>query len=174
MSAIAKYEPFRELERMSNELSNRFFSTPLWRAFDDEFFNRPFGNPLGNPLGSLFNSNALSGAAFAPRVDVAEDEKHLYLHVELPGLEKENVSVTVNDDGVLTIKGERKQESEDSGKGKNYLRVERSYGSFVRSFTLPETVKADTIQGAFDKGVLTLTLEKTEVVKPKEIPVEIK
>jgi HSP20 family protein len=165
MNAIAKYEPFRELERMSNELTNRFFGAPLWRGFDDDFF--------GRPLGTLFNSNLPSGSAFAPRVDVAEDEKHLYLHVELPGLEKENVSVTVNDEGVLTIKGERKQETEDKN-GKNYLRVERSYGSFVRSFALPETVKADTIQGAFDKGVLTLTLEKTDVVKSKEIPVEIK
>lgn len=112
---------------------------------------------------------------FAPRVDISEDEKNLIFHVELPGIAKEDVKVTVNDDNILMIKGEKKheQKEEDKNNDKSYIRVERTYGSFTRTFQLPETVKSDSVTAKFDNGLLTLTLEKAEPKKPKEIEIAL-
>jgi HSP20 family protein len=161
MSNITRFEPFREMERMTNEMSRQMES--LFRSFDTDLGN--------NAVRRFFNDNVIN-RPFAPRVDIAEDENNMYLHVELAGLAKEDVQVTVSDDRVLTIKGERKNENKEEGK--NFVRVERVYGEFARSFQLPDNVKADDIDAKFENGVLNITLPKTEEAKPKQIAVEIK
>lgn len=110
-------------------------------------------------------------SVWSPAVDVAESDNEYLVKVELPGINKEDVKVTVQD-SVLTILGEKKQETE--AKNHNYHRVERSYGSFQRSFTLPSTVEADKVDATFKDGVLTIALPKAEEAKPKEIDVKVK
>jgi HSP20 family protein len=108
---------------------------------------------------------------FNPRVDISEDDNNLYVHGEFPGLAKEDVKVSVNDDRLLTIKGEKKQEYEETGK--TFIRKESTHGSFSRSFILPDNVDVEKINAKYDNGVLELTLPKVEPEKPKEIPIEI-
>jgi HSP20 family protein len=109
-------------------------------------------------------------AAWLPAADVVEDKDHLKIAVELPGVGPEDVKVSVENQ-VLTIRGEKKQESEK--KDERWYRYERSYGSFERSFTLPSTVDPDRVQATADNGVLTLVLPKSERAKPREIPVKV-
>ncbi|NOQ85825.1 MAG: Hsp20 family protein [Deltaproteobacteria bacterium] len=108
--------------------------------------------------------------AFYPAVDINEGDKAITLKADLPGIKKEDVHIDVND-GVITLRGERKFEKED--KRENYHRIERSYGSFHRSFTLPSTVDAEKIKAKYKDGILEVTLPKTEEAKPKSIPVEV-
>jgi HSP20 family protein len=103
-------------------------------------------------------------------VDIHEGDKEITLKAELPGIKKEDVHIDVND-GVITLRGERKFEKED--KKENYHRIERSYGSFHRSFTLPSTVDVEKIKAKYKDGILEATLPKTEEAKPKSIPVEV-
>ncbi len=109
---------------------------------------------------------------FSPRVDISEDDKNIYLHAELPGIAKEDVKVSVTEERVLTLKGEKKRVVTDENK--NFVRVERNYGNFVRSFSLPENVKFDAVQAKFEHGVLEVILPKIEPQLPKEVTVEIK
>jgi len=109
-------------------------------------------------------------AAWLPAADVVEDKDHLKIAMELPGVRPEDVKVSV-ENHLLTIRGEKKQESEE--KGERWHRYERSYGSFERSFTLPSTVDADRVQATAENGVLTLVLPKSERAKPREIPVKV-
>lgn len=109
---------------------------------------------------------------FAPRVDISEDEKNIYLHAELPGIAKEDVKVSVNEDRLLTLKGEKKRN--DKEENKNFVRVERNYGSFVRTFVLPENVNFEAIEAKFENGILEVSLPKIDPVKPKDFSVEIK
>jgi len=146
---ITRWDPFRELEEMSNRL-NRFFGT------------KKAGNGDGG--------EALTVAQWAPAVDVSETDKEFLIKAELPEIKKEDVKVSV-DDGVLTIQGERKQEKEE--KGKKYHRIERSYGSFLRSFTLPDEADATRIGAEFKDGMLNIRLPKTEKPKPKATEVKI-
>ena len=122
--------------------------------------------------GSLSKSSRESAAisAWTPAVDVYEDEESFLLKVELPEVNKEDVKVNL-DDNVLSITGERRFEHEDKRDG--YHRVERSYGQFYRSFTLPPNVNAEKINAGFKDGVLRLTLPKREEAKPKQIEVNI-
>ncbi len=106
-----------------------------------------------------------------PAVDITERDNDFYIKAELPGVQKNDVKITVQND-ILTIRGEKKQEAEK--KGENYHRVERAYGSFQRSFTLPASVRSDRIEAAFNDGVLTISLPKAEEAKPKEIEVKVK
>ena len=108
--------------------------------------------------------------SFAPAFDVSEDETAITLEAELPGMTEKEITVQI-DEGVLTVSGEKKFESEKNEK--NFHRVERSYGSFHRSFTLPETVDAGKVQANAKNGVLTITLPKTEAAKPKLIDVKV-
>ncbi len=123
---------------------------------------------MGRLFGSLWSDETSTGAWY-PSVDIAEGKEEYTVHVELPGIDKKDVKVSVQDN-VLTIRGEKKQESE--ARDKNYHRVERSYGSFARSFRLPTLVKADKIEAAYKDGVLTITLPKAEEAKAKEIEVK--
>ncbi len=145
---LVRWDPFRELEDMSERL-NRVFARPGVRQSGKE---------------------ALTVADWVPTVDISETGDEYLIKAELPEVKKEDVKVTV-EDGVLTLQGERKQEKEE--KGKKFHRVERSYGSFVRSFTLPESVDEGSVKAEYKDGILTLHLPKTEKVKPKAIEVKV-
>ncbi|MBI5476032.1 MAG: Hsp20/alpha crystallin family protein [Ignavibacteriales bacterium] len=106
-----------------------------------------------------------------PVVDIVERENEFSIKVEIPGVDKKDVKITIQND-VLTIRGEKKQEEEK--KGENYYRTERSYGTFQRSFTLPSSVANEKIDASYDNGILTLTIPKLEEAKPKEIEVKLK
>jgi HSP20 family protein len=108
---------------------------------------------------------------WTPRVNVEEKEESFEITAEVPGMSKEDLDIEVQDD-VLTIKGEKKFEKDE--KEANYHICERSYGTFQRSFTLPENVKTDDIEAEYKDGILKLVLPKVEPVKPKEIKVKVK
>ncbi|MDH5624832.1 MAG: Hsp20/alpha crystallin family protein, partial [Nitrospira sp.] len=146
MMTLVRWDPFRELQEMSDRL-NRTLTRPALRNGGKE---------------------DLTVADWVPTVDISESEGGYLIKAELPEVKKEDVKVTV-EDGVLTLSGERRQEKEE--KGKKYHRVERSYGSFVRSFSLPESVDESGVKAEYKDGVLSLHLPKTEKVKPKSIEV---
>jgi HSP20 family protein len=132
----------------------------------DRFFNDMLTDSLRD--GSV-TGDALATRAWAPPVDVRETNEHVILTAELPGLEPEDVEVTLQDQ-ILSISGQRTLEK--AAEGENVRRVERSYGSFRRSFAVPPHLAADKIDAKFDKGVLTLTLPKAEVAKPRRIEIK--
>ena len=107
---------------------------------------------------------------WAPSVDVAETDEEITVTAELPGVKQEEVDITIADD-VLTLKGEKKEEKEV--KEKNYHRIERSYGSFQRSVSLPAGVQADKAKATYTDGVLTITVPKAEEAKPKQIKIDV-
>jgi len=122
-----------------------------------------------NRLFRHFWDDEPANSNWSPSVDIAEGKDIYTVKVELPGIDKKDVKVTVQDN-VLMIQGEKKQEIES--KDENYHRVERSFGSFARSFRLPSLVKADKIDATYKDGVLTITLPKSEEAKAKEIEVK--
>ena len=150
--SLVRWDPFRELEDMSDRLN---------RAFGRSAIARPTGNG---------NKDALTVFDWAPSVDIVETPEEFIVKAELPDVKKEDVKVSV-DGGVLRIEGERKQEKEE--KGKKYHRVERSYGSFFRSFTLPDNVDEGKVQAEFKDGILNVRLHKAEKVKPKAIEIKV-
>lgn len=127
-------------------------------------------NEMGRIFGDLFGSHEGRGdveeTSWTPSVDVTETETGFEVRAELPGVSKDDVSVSVKDN-LLTIKGEKRQENVDDSN--NYRRVERCYGSFERRFSLPPKVDVDSVRAEFKDGVLTLSIPKPEEVKPKEI-----
>ena len=129
---------------------------------------------MGRIFGDLFASQEGETDAeesyWMPTVDVSETENDFEIRAELPGVSESDVNVSVTDNR-LTVKGEKRQETETDGK--NYHRVERRYGSFQRSFTLPRNVETSNIKAGFQDGVLTLTIPKAEEAKPTEIPISI-
>lgn len=149
MTTLMRWDPFRELEDVSERL-NRVFNRPATRTTDGK--------------------EAITVADWIPTVDISETEAEYQIKAELPEVKKEDVKVTV-EDGVLTIQGERRHEAEE--KGKKFHRVERSYGSFVRSFTLPDHVDDAKVKAEYKDGVLHLHLPKSEKAKPKAIDVKV-
>ena len=146
MRTIARWEPFRGVSSLQEQV-NRLFN---------EAFDRKGGES--------------SLSTWAPAVDIQETEQELVVKADLPGIDPKDLDIRV-ENHLLTIRGERKFEkkvNEDS-----YLRVERSYGSFARSFTLANTVNAEAIQADYHNGVLTLTIPKREEAKPKQIKVNV-
>ena len=137
-----------------------------WREIADKFdrYTREVGQP---PAGS---QEVMATGDWAPRVDIAETDEAFVIKAEIPEVNKEDVKVTV-DNGVLTFRGERKQEKEE--KGKKFHRVERHYGSFTRSFTLPDNVDETKIKASFKDGMLNLQIQKSEKAKPKVIDVKV-
>ena len=111
--------------------------------------------------------------SFKPQVEISEDEKNLYLDLEIPGVKKDNINISL-EENVLTIRGEKKNENESEKKDKKYLRSERCYGEFSRSFTLSSEINPDKIEAKFEDGVLSITLAKYEPETPKERTIEIK
>jgi HSP20 family protein len=109
------------------------------------------------------------GSAWIPSCDVREDQEHLTITLDLPGVKPEDVKLSL-ENNVLTVRGERRQEAEQ--KEERWHRYERSYGSFERSFTLPSTVDPERVQATTDHGVLTIQIPKVERARPREIPVK--
>jgi len=106
----------------------------------------------------------------SPAVDISEDKDNIYLTADLPGVEEKDVNLNFRD-GVLTLSGEKSEEKET--KGKNFHRVERTFGSFSRSVTLPASIDAEKASATFKNGVLHATLPKREEAKPKEISIKV-
>jgi HSP20 family protein len=148
MSSILRRDPFGEL-----------------RSFQEDF-NRAFGSALPR----LFGEEGLTGGRWAPSVDIHESENEIVLEADLPGLKLGDFEVSV-ENRVLTLKGERKFEKKSEAD--NYHRVERSYGSFTRTFTLPSTINVDAVGADFRDGVLRVTLPKKEEVKARQIQVKV-
>ena len=127
-----------------------------------------FGRPLpGNGEGER---NSITLADWTPLVDVSEDGKEYLIKADLPGVKKEDVKVSI-DNGVLTLSGERRSEKEE--KGQKFHRIEKSYGSFQRSFTLPEGTDDAKIVAEFKDGVLNVRLPKSETAKSKSVAVKV-
>lgn len=153
--ALVRWNPARELAMWPSDLFG--IQREMNRMFDGFF------------RGTRDEESALM--AWAPVVDIAEHDDEYVVKVELPGVNKEDVKITL-ESNILTIGGEKKQEKET--KKENYHRVERSYGSFQRSFTLPTMVKSDKIDAIYKDGILSVSLPKADEAKPKQIEVKVK
>jgi HSP20 family protein len=147
MTLIRQFDPFREYANLHSRM-NRLF--------------RDSQGPDGE--------ETLTTTAFAPPVDVYEDEHQVTLKIEVPGIDEKDIDIRV-ENNTLTVHGERKFEKEE--KEENFRRVERQYGSFTRQFTLPTTVDAEKIQAHYDKGILKLQLAKKAEAKPKQIKINV-
>jgi HSP20 family protein len=143
---IVKYDPFRELRNLQDEMTRLFTGV----------------SPSG------YSREDMMHGAWNPSVDIWEEKDHLVLEAELPGMKRDDFELTI-ENNVITLKGERKFEKKADGD--NYHRVERSYGSFTRSFTLPQNVTADGAKAEFNNGVLHVTLPKREETKARKIEV---
>ena len=131
-------------------------------------------NDLDSVFNSFFNAPVFKDSCncdFMPRVDIVEDKDTLSIQFELPGMKKEEIKVVV-EDGTVTVSGERNQDVKEEGT--NYIRTERSYGAFSRSFTLPDNIDNENISADYKDGLLHVMMQKTEQAKPKEIAVEVK
>jgi HSP20 family protein len=134
---------------------------------------------LSREMNRLFDSflrgdvteEGLANSYWTPAVDILEKDDAYTLEAELPGLKKDDVKISVQDN-ILTLRGERKDERKESKKG--YLRMETNYGSFTRSFTLPTTINASKIEAEFKDGILKIEIPKAEEAKPKMIEVKVK
>lgn len=141
--------------------STPFFADPFFRSLDQFFGDEPARLSVFNGLGGARDG-------WVPAVDVRETDDSFVFTAELPGLTKKDVSITL-EDNVLTLTGERQFEKEE---GKNeFRRIERSYGRFTRSFTLPNDVDNDNVQANYADGLLTVTVPKTEKSKPRQIEI---
>jgi HSP20 family protein len=145
MSTLIRWDPAREVDFMQSEM-NRVF---------DAFFGR------GTPNGSR-------ARRWVPAMDLLEQDDQLVLRADLPGLDREDVTIEVKDN-VLTVSGDRKAEHEEKAEG--FHRVERTYGSFSRTLTLPEGIDADAVTAEFDKGVLEVRIPKPEERKPHRVQI---
>ncbi|MCX7678529.1 MAG: Hsp20/alpha crystallin family protein [Spirochaetes bacterium] len=141
--------------RNNNDLG--FWGREIDRWVNDFFGLEPF---------RFFNES------WYPQIDIVEDENAIHVKADMPGLTEKDIEVTV-ENGVLTISGERKEERREEDEKKRYIVNERCYGSFRRSFSLPEGIKADEIKAHFKDGVLSIEIPKSEEVKPKKITVTV-
>jgi len=138
-----------------------------WQQDIDDLFGR-YARAVGWPQRG--SQEVITTVDWAPRVDISETDKEFLIKAEIPDVKKDDVKVTI-DKGVLTIRGEKKQEKEE--KGKKFHRVECQYGSFTRSFTLPDNVDETAIKASFKDGMLNVQIQKTEKAKPKAIEVKV-
>jgi HSP20 family protein len=150
MNALTRWDPFKEMDELQRRLSS------IWG-----------GAPARRPEAG---KESLTVAEWSPLVDITEDDKEYLIKADLPEVKKGDVKVTV-ENGVLAITGERRFEKEE--KDKRYHRIERSYGSFVRSFSLPDDADADKVSAEFKDGVLLVHLTKNEKARPKSIDVKV-
>jgi len=148
MTLLTRWEPFREFSTMQDRM-NRLF--------------RESYSPEGP-------EEALTTTSFAPPVDIYEDEHTITLKMEVPGIDEKDIDVRI-ENTTLTVHGERKIEKEE--KEENFRLVERQYGSFTRSFTLPSSVDTGQVSAHYDKGVLKINLAKKAEAKPKQIKVNV-
>src|ERR1700751_2094668 len=148
MTMITRWDPFREFVTIQDRMNR------LFRA--------SFG-PEGR-------EEALTTTTFAPPVDVYEDEHNVTLKIEVPGIEEKDIDVRI-ENNTMTVHGERKFEKDE--KEENYRRLERQYGSFTRTFTLPNPVDTESVSATYEKGVLKVKLAKKAEAKPKQIKVNV-
>jgi HSP20 family protein len=146
--AITRWDPFRDVLALQNRMNSLF-----------QDYNRAQGE-----------GDTLATAAFVPPVDVYEDEHNIVLKLEVPGMKESDLDIQL-ENNLLTVRGERKFEKEE--KEENFHRIERRYGNFYRSFTIPNTVNAENVKASYDAGVLRIELEKRAEAKPKQIKVEV-
>jgi HSP20 family protein len=146
---LARWDPLGGMSRWDS-----------FRDFDD----------LAKGLGGLAGRWPIRAAEWSPAVDIEETDKEFLIKVELPEVKREDIEVSIRD-GVLSIRGERKQEMEE--KGRKFHRVERSYGRFVRSFELPEDVDDDKVHAEFKEGVLRVRVAKRRPAKSKTVEVKV-
>src|ERR687889_2284863 len=144
--SITRYDPFRDLRMLQDEV-NRLFSSNLSRSFGDE---------------------GIARGAWAPTVDIYENKDQIVLEAELPGMNREDFELSI-ENNVLTLRDERRFEKKDEAD--NYHRVERAYGQFTRSFTLPQTVSSENATADYKDGVLRVVLQKREEVKARRIEI---
>jgi len=147
MTVLTRWDPFREFSTLQDRM-NRLFRDSFGEGRED----------------------ALATSSFAPAVDVYEDEHNVTLKIEVPGIDEKDIDVRI-ENNTLTVHGERKFEKEE--KEENFRRVERQYGSFTRSFTLPSAVDPEQVTANYDKGVLKIKLAKRAEAKPKQIKVSV-
>ena len=140
-------------------------SNPFFGGLE-QFFSEDFFRPL-TLAGRLAREDLDSG--WAPAIDVRENDEGYVFAAELPGLSKDDVSITL-ENNVLTFSGERK--FEDESDGNDYRRIERAYGTFARSFTLPSKVDQESVTAEFKNGVLSITVPKAETAKPQKIEIK--
>jgi len=152
---LARWEPFGAIRRRGHDVWGDLTSMQqeMNRLFDDFFGER---------------RNEMSEGNWIPVVDMSETDTELTIRAELPGMGHEDIELNLQEN-VLTLKGEKKQETKEEKE--SFHRLERSYGSFSRSFTLPANVKGDGVQATFKNGVLVITLPKVEEAKPKKIEI---
>jgi len=150
MTGLTRWDPLKEMEELQNRLSG------LLRR---ESAGRQNGG-----------QESITVAEWVPLVDITEDDKEYLIKAELPEVRKEDVKVAV-ENGLLTISGERRAEKEE--KNRKYHRIERAYGSFERSFIVPDDADADKVNAEFKDGVLKVHLSKSEKAKPKQIEVKV-
>ncbi len=146
--AIVRRDPFRELSLLRSQM-DRIFEDLVGRGEREEW----------------------GKVSWFPPVDIYETEAEIVLKAEVPGVDQEDIKIKVEDD-TLILKGEKRVEKKET-KSENFLRAERAYGSFQRSFTLPQTVDKEGIKANLKKGVLTLILPKKEEVKPRQISIQV-
>ncbi len=150
MNSLTTWNPFRELEDMQNRILRAVQLNPSARPETDR--------------------QPLAAAQWMPAVDISEDDGEYLIKAELPEVGKDDVKVTV-ENGVLTLRGERRFEQEE--KTRKYHRIERGYGSFMRSLSLPDDADADKVSADYKDGLLRIHLPKSEAKKPKQIEVSV-
>jgi HSP20 family protein len=154
--ALIRWRENRDLPAFPSDVLN--MQREIDRMFDSFFRGG------SDDEGQMFSSS------WSPATDIVEHENEYVVNLELPGVRKDDVKITMQDN-TLTVRGEKSEEKES--KGTNYHRVERSYGAFERSFALPSSVRADKIDASFKDGILSMTLPKAEEAKPKQIEVKV-
>jgi HSP20 family protein len=154
---LIRWSPANELDRVPAD----FFGI-------QREINRVFDHFI---QGGIRADEAVQASYWTPAVDIAEFENEYVVKMELAGVNKDDVKISL-ESNILTVKGEKKQEKDE--KDMNVRHIERSYGSFQRSFTLPKRVKSDSIDAVFTEGVLSISLPKAEEAKPKQIEVKVK
>ncbi len=147
--ALIRWDPFREMSSLQERMN---------RLISDYRFRAPFGE------------EELAQGSWIPPVDIHETKEAIVLNIELPGVTKEDIQLEVKD-STLTIRGEKKVEKDV--KEENFHRMERTYGAFMRAFTLPSMVRQESVKARFKDGVLEVTLPKAEEAKPKQIKVDV-
>jgi len=150
MNNLTRWDPFHELANLQERM-NRLLTHPF----------TPFGN---------VSEESLTQGSFVPPVDVYEDEHSIQLKMEVPGIDEKDIDIRL-ENNIMTVKGERQFNQET--KEENYHRIERRYGSFSRTFTLPNAVNPEDVKAQYDKGVLTIRLGKRAEAKPKQIKVSV-
>lgn len=143
---ITRWDPFRDVTTLQNRLNSLF-----------QDYNRAEGEPV-------------AAASFIPPVDIYEDDHQIVLKLEVPGMKQEDLDIQLENNN-LTVRGERKFENEE--KEENFHRIERRYGSFVRNFSLPQTIDTNNVTANYDAGVLTISLAKKAESKPKQVKIAV-